>query len=303
MYALRAHGTVSDALRYEEAPVPQPGTGDVLVRVLAASFTPGELEWPSTAVDRVGHDRLPAIPSHEFCGVVAAVGFGASGWSVGDEVFGICDWYRDGAAAQYVAVEARNLARKPVRCSATEAASLSLAGLTALEGLRRHAAVAPGETVLVVGAAGGVGVYAVQLARHFGARVVGAGRVRQERAIRALADEFVDIERDDWTDVLDEVDVVFDLVGGRVLERLVAQRHERTRTVSIVEPGEGVRFFVVEADRSALADLAELVDTGAIRPVVGATAPVADGVREFVDRRAVAGKTVLTVPDGDDAFT
>ncbi len=113
MYALRIHeqGT-SEGLAYEEAPVPEPGTGDVLVRVHAASFTPTELAWTSTWVDRLGHDRRPVIPGHEVSGTVESLGSGTTGFAVGDAVYGLTDWYRDGTLATHVAVEARNLAPK-----------------------------------------------------------------------------------------------------------------------------------------------------------------------------------------------
>src|SRR5947199_5202062 len=132
MHALRAHEQGGpEGLSYEESPVPEPGTGDVLVRAHAASFTPTELSWPSTWVDRNGHDRRPVIPGHEVSGVVEALGYGTSGLSIGEAVYGLTHWYRDGAAAELVAVEARNLAPKPAPLSHADAASCALAGLTA----------------------------------------------------------------------------------------------------------------------------------------------------------------------------
>src|SRR6266566_2426677 len=151
------------------------GIGDVLLRVQATSFTPDELDWPSTWVDRAGHDRRPAIPGHEVAGVVAELGMGTTGFSVGDAVYGLTDWYRDGAAAEYVAVEARNLARRPA-LDPVQAAAVPLAGLTAYQALFDHGRLATGQTVLVHGASGGVGTFAVQLARAAGARIVATGR-------------------------------------------------------------------------------------------------------------------------------
>src|SRR4051812_938666 len=133
MHALRAHE--ADDLRYEQAAEPIPGIGDVLVRVHAASFTPTEMGWPSTWVDRAGHDRRPAIPSHEVSGVVTALGYGTTGLAIGDAVYGLTDWYRDGAAAEYVAVEARNLALKSATLNHTDAAAVPMAGLTAFQAL------------------------------------------------------------------------------------------------------------------------------------------------------------------------
>jgi NADPH:quinone reductase-like Zn-dependent oxidoreductase len=120
-----------DQLVYESAPTPEPGTGDVLVEVHAASYTPGELRWPSTWIDRSGHDRTPVIPCHELSGVVCSLGFGATGLSIGDEVYGLTDWYRDGAAAELIAVEARNLALRPQSVDHPASSTLPLAGLTA----------------------------------------------------------------------------------------------------------------------------------------------------------------------------
>jgi hypothetical protein len=122
MHALRIHARAGpEALIYEPAAVPEPGMGDVLVHVNAASFTPTELSWPATWVDRAGRDRTPVIPGHEVCGTVAALGYGTTGWDVGDAVFGLTDWYRDGTLAEYVAVEARNLAAKPAGFADVEA--------------------------------------------------------------------------------------------------------------------------------------------------------------------------------------
>src|SRR6185295_12459926 len=177
MRALRAHERGdADRLVEEETGIPSPGIGDALVRVHAASFTPTELEWPSTWVDRAGHDRRPAIPGHEVSGVVTALGYGTTGVAVGDAVYGLTDWYRDGAAAEYVAVEARNLTRKPDRLDHRTAATVPMVALTCQQGLFDLGHLSPGQTVAVLGAGGGVGTFAVQLARAAGARVVAVAR-------------------------------------------------------------------------------------------------------------------------------
>jgi NADPH:quinone reductase-like Zn-dependent oxidoreductase len=301
MHALRVHGTRDPGqLRYEEAPVPVPAIGEVLVRVAAASFVPTELSWPSTSSDRAGRNRLPTIPAHEVSGVVEGLGYGTTGWDVGDRVFGMCDWYRDGAAAEYVAVEARNLAAKPSRWSDTDTASVPLAGLTAWQALLTHGRLAGGETVLVTGAAGGVGVYAVQLARCFGGRVIGAGHAQQEAVVRELgAHEFVDLDRDDWVDIVADVDVAFDLVGARVLDQLTKARRDHTRVVTVVEPRDGAVFFVVEPDRPTLTELARMIDAGDLRPVVGAVTPLSQAATAFAQKGGVTGKSVLEVSSVD----
>src|ERR671935_963169 len=215
MHALRLQERGGpEKLVYEEAPTPFVGIGDVLLRVHAASFTPTELTWPSTWVDRRGNDRRPVIPAHEVSGIVAALGDGTTGASVGEAVYGLTDWYRDGAAAEYVAVEARNLAPKPTSLSHVEAAAIPMAGLTAWQALFDHGGLAVGQTALIHGAGGGVGVCAVQLARAAGAVVIGTGRAWARELVGELgADRFVDLEHERFEDVVGQVELVFDLVG------------------------------------------------------------------------------------------
>src|SRR4051795_7034124 len=233
MYALRLHEISGpEGIAYEQAPPPSPGIGDVLVRVQAASFTPTELGWPSTWVDRSGHDRRPVIPGHEVSGVVTALGYGATGVAVGDAVYGLTDWYRDGAAAEYVVVEARNLARKPDPLDHRTAAVVPMVGLTAQQALFDHGALAQGQTVAVLGAGGGVGTFAVQLARAAGARVVAVARAWASDLLRELgAEVYVDVDRTPFG----EVDLVFDLVGGETLRRACAAIKPGRAVVSVVE--------------------------------------------------------------------
>jgi NADPH:quinone reductase-like Zn-dependent oxidoreductase len=293
MHALRGSQPGGpEELVYEEAPVPTPGTGDILVRVSAASLTPTELTWASTWVDRRGLDRRPVIPCHEVSGVVVERGYGAAHFEVGDEVFGLTDWYRDGAAAEYVAVEARNLAHRPRRCSPVEAAAVSLAGLTAWQALFDYGRLATDGSVLITGATGGVGAIAVQLALGAGATVIAAGHGSQAHLAAELgAKEFIDVDDPNWAQHAGKVDVAFDLVGGRVLDEL-ARAGIAGRVVSVVDPHEGAVFFVVEPDRAALAEIARHLDEGTVRPVIGLTVPLADGRSAFQAER-VAGKRVL----------
>jgi NADPH:quinone reductase-like Zn-dependent oxidoreductase len=163
-------------LSLTESPYPYAAGGDVIVRVHAAGFTPGELDWPTTWSDRTGRDRTPSVPGHDLSGVVVELGFGTTSLTVGQRVFGLTDWTRDGSLAEYVAAEARNLAPLPGDVHHTVAAALPISGLTAWQGLFDHGRLAAGQTVLIHGAAGGVGSIAVQLAREVGARVIGTGR-------------------------------------------------------------------------------------------------------------------------------
>lgn len=306
MAALRLHERGGpELLRYEQASVPFVGIGDVLVRVRAASFTPTELGWPETWVDRAGRERLPTIPAHEASGEVVALGYGTSGVEIGAEVFALTDWYRDGAAAEYVTVEARNTAPKPGTLDHAAAAAVPLAGLTALEGLFRHGGLEAGPSVLVHGAGGGVGTFAVQLAAAAGAKVVATGHAWARELVLGLgAEEFVDVEQERLQEA-GEVTVVLDLVGGELLARSWPLVAAGGIVVSAVEAAvaetareHGVRgvFFVVEPSQPRLAELAR-IDAGELRPVVGEVPPLERGPEAFERKRAggVAGKTVLVV--------
>jgi NADPH:quinone reductase-like Zn-dependent oxidoreductase len=311
MRALRMHERGGpEGLSYEQAPMPEPGTGDVLVRVRAASFTPTELTWTSTWVDRLGHDRRPVIPGHEVSGVVEALGFGTTRFAVGDAVYGLTDWYRDGTLAEYVAVEGRNLAPKPPGLDYVRAAALPMPGLTAWQALFVHGGLSGGQTVLIHGAGGGVGSVAVQLARAAGARVIATGRAGVRDLVTELgAERFVDLDRERFEDVAQAVDLVVDLVGGETLRRSGATVREGGVVVSAVEDppawpdgvgrARGV-YFVVEPDRPGLEELARRADAGALRPVVEEVLDLADGARAFGDKRrgGVRGKVVLRISDG-----
>jgi NADPH:quinone reductase-like Zn-dependent oxidoreductase len=307
MEALRAQARGGpESLIYDERVLPpSPGIGDVLLEVRAASFTPTELEWPSTWVDRAGKARTAPIPAHEVSGVVAALGYGTTGFAVGDEVYGLTDWYRDGAAAGYVAVEARNLAPKPRSLDHERAAAVPLAALAAWQALFEHGGLSPGQSVLIHGAGGGVGVFAVQLARRAGAHVVATGRAWAEDLVRGLgAEEFIDTERRRFKEVAGEIDVIFDLVGGEIRRRSWALLKPGGVLVSVVEPpeeagrpGTGGVFFVVEPDRAALTELARRIDAGELRSIVGEVFPLERGREAFEAKRrsGVPGKAVLRV--------
>jgi NADPH:quinone reductase-like Zn-dependent oxidoreductase len=310
MHALRVHEqTGLEGLTYEDAPTPEPGTGDVLVRVHAASFTPTELTWASTWVDRLGHDRRPVIPGHEVSGTVEALGWGTTGFAVGDAVYGLTDWYRDGALAEYVAMEARNLAPKPASLDHVQAAALPMPGLTAWQALFVHGGLSEGQRVLIHGAGGGVGTVAVQLARAAGAHVIATGRAwARDRVIELGAERFVDLDRERFEDVAEGVDLVVDLVGGEILQRSAVTVKEGGIVVSVVEDppaqldevrrARGV-YFVVEPARSELEELARRADAGDLRPVVGEVFDLADVGKAFEAKAGggVPGKVVLRIWD------
>jgi NADPH:quinone reductase-like Zn-dependent oxidoreductase len=291
-------------LELGEMPYPHAAENDVVVLVHAAGFTPGELDWPATWTDRSGRDRTPTVPGHEVAGVVAELGYGTTGLAVGQRVFGVTDWCRNGTLAEYVAVEARNLTPLSDGVGAVEAATLPISGLTAWQGLFTHGQLLSGQTVLIHGAAGGVGSVAVQLAREAGARVIGTGRGAHRQTVLGLgADAFVDLEVDQLEGV-GEVDVVLDVMGGEILQRSAALVRSGGALVSIAEPPASLPdrravFFVVEPDRAGLAELELRLRDGRLRPVVGTTYALDDAVAAFDPTRRSHGKPIIRVTEGD----
>ncbi|MFF2431729.1 NADP-dependent oxidoreductase [Streptomyces mirabilis] len=282
-----------------ERPEPKAAGNDVLVEVHASGFTPGELEWPSTWVDRLGRDRTPSIPGHEVAGVVSALGYGTRGLSVGQRVFGLADWTRDGTLAQYVAIEARNLAPLPGDVDFTVGASLPISGLTAWQGLFVHGRFQEGQSVLVHGAAGGVGSMVTQLARQAGAYVIGTGRTADRQAAMEFgAQEFVDLGNDPLEDV-GGVDLVFDVIGGDIGKRSAGLVRAGGMLVTIAgptetQPRDGLAVdFVVEADRAQLAEIVQRVRDGRLRTNIGQVVTLDDAVSSFNPAERVKGKTIV----------
>jgi NADPH:quinone reductase-like Zn-dependent oxidoreductase len=303
MRAIRIHAQAGpEALAVEEAPYPHTSENDVVIKVHAAGFTPGELNWPSTWKDRAGRDRTPVIPGHEVAGEVAELSMGTTGLTVGQRVFGLTDWARDGTLAEYVAVEARNLAPLPASIDYIGGAALPMAGLTAWQALFDHAGLRPGQTVLIHGAAGAVGDVAVQLAREVGALIIGTGRERDRAAVlEAGAERFAATDGDRFEDAAGQVDVVLDMIGGEVLDRSAAVVRPGGTLVSVtapprVRPAEGrAVFFVVEPNRGQLAELARWVQRGKLTPKVGAVRPLGETRDAFLRKQGIPGKTVIQV--------
>jgi NADPH:quinone reductase-like Zn-dependent oxidoreductase len=283
----------------EERPEPRAAINEVVVRVHASGFVPTELTWPSTWTDRLGRDRTPAIPGHEFAGVITALGYGTRGLSVGQRVFGVGDWYRDGSLAEYVAVEARNLAPLPGDVDFAAAASLPISGLTAWQGLFDHGRLESGQSVLVHGAAGAVGTMVTQLAREFGAWVIGTGRAPDRRkALDFGAREFVDLEHDALEDV-GAVDLVFDAIGGEIGARSARMVREGGTLVSIVgpsaaRPADGLSVdFVVEPDRLQLLEIVQRVRDGRLETNIASVARRDDAVAALNPTERRTGKTII----------
>lgn len=297
--------TVSDpaagvhGMSLADRPTPHAAENDVIVRVHAAGFTPGELEWPATWTDRAGRDRTPSVPGHELAGIVTELGYGTTGLTVGQRVFGMADWARDGTLAEYVAVEARNLAPLPMGIDYTVAAALPISGLTAWQGLFDHGHLTTGQTVLVHGVVGSAGSMAAQLARSVGAYVIGTGRSSHRASALDLGvDRFVDLETERLEDV-GEVDLVFDVIGGDIRDRSTSLVRAGGSLVTIAGPpaiqpenGRAV-FFVVEPDRERLADLARRVAAGELRPSVGAVKSLAEAPAAFAEPGS--GRTIIRI--------
>lgn len=308
MTALRAHRRGGpEVLVVEQAPVPAPTTGEVLVAVHAAAITFDELTWQETWV-RDGVDRTPVIPSHEVSGVVAAIGNGVTEFSPGDEVYGLTPFDRDGAAAEFVAVPATDLAARPTSVSHVVAAALPLAGLTAWQALVDHAKVQRGAKVLVLGGAGGVGAFTVQLAHLFGAEVSATVRSDVAELVRGFgADHVIDTRAETFEDAGRSYDVVIDTVGGETLDRAFTVLRPGGRLVTLSAPpptgkadefGVSAIFFIVLSDHDQLTKLAELVDTSGLQVEIADTFPLVEGRAAFESGRATnrpAGKTVLVV--------
>jgi len=295
----QAAGTAG--MKLMERPEPKAAINDVIVRVHASGFVPTELTWPSTWADRLGRDRTPSIPGHELAGVVTALGYGTTGLSVGQRVFGLADWYRDGTLAEYLAIEARNLAPLPGDVDFTVGASLPISGLTAWQGLFDHGRLRAGQSVLVHGAAGAVGSAVAQLAREFGAYVIGTGRTADSQKARDFgAQEFVDLGKDTLEDV-GPVDLVFDLIGGDIGKRSARLVRAGGTLVSIVGPAEarptdGLAVdFVVEADRAQLGEIVQRVRDGRLRTNIGTVAALDDAVAAFNPTERHTGKTIIRV--------
>jgi NADPH:quinone reductase-like Zn-dependent oxidoreductase len=284
-----------------ERPEPAAAINDVIVEIHASGFVPTEMEWPSTWTDRAGRDRAPSILGHELAGVVTALGYGTTGLSLGQRVFGLADWHRDGTLAEYVAIEARNLAPLPGDVDFTVGASLPISGLTAWQGLFDHGHLRAGQTLLAHGAAGAVGTMVTQLAREAGAYVIGTGRAAdRQKALDFGAHEFVDLGGDTLEDV-GAVDLVFDVIGGDVQERSAALIRAGGTLVSVVGPPEArpadgrAIDFVVETDRGQLGEIVQRVRDGRLRTNIGDIAPLDDAVAALNPSGRRNGKTIIRV--------
>jgi NADPH:quinone reductase-like Zn-dependent oxidoreductase len=286
-------------MKLVERPEPKGAINDVIVQVHASGFVGTELEWPSTWTDRLGRNRTPTIPGHELAGVITALGYGTTGLSIGQRVFGLADWYRDGTLAESLAIESRNLAPLPGDVDFTVGASLPISGLTAWQGLFEHGRLRAGQSVLAHGAAGAVGSMVTQLARLAGAYVIGTGRAAdRQKALDFGANEFVDLANDTLEDI-GGVDLVFDLIGGDIGKRSARLVRAGGALVSIVGPAEvkpadGLAVdFVVEADRAQLSEIVQRVRDGRLRTNIGTVSTLDEAVAAFNPTERRSGKTII----------
>ena len=288
-------------MKLVERPEPRPAINDVVVQVHASGFVNTELDWPSTWTDRANRERTPSILGHEVAGVVTTLGYGTTGLTIGQRVFGLTDWYRDGSLTEYVAVEARNLAPLPGDVDFTVGASLPISGLTAWQALFEHGRLRAGQRVVAHGAAGAVGSIVAQLAREFGAHVIGTGRAAdRQKALDFGAHEFVDLDQEELEGIGD-VDLVVDLIGGDIGKRSARLVRAGGTLVSIVgppqaRPVDGLAIdFVVEADRAQLGEIVQRVRDGRLRTNIGTVSTLDEAVASFNATGRRAGKTIVRV--------
>jgi NADPH:quinone reductase-like Zn-dependent oxidoreductase len=288
---------------YADAPSPRPGEGEVLIRVHAAAVTPTEFFWFSTSKTRTGTPRpLPVIPGHEFSGEVVALGAGVNEVSVGELVYGLTDWFRDGVQAEYSVARVAEFARKPPGVDHLQAAVAPISALTAWQGLFERARLTAGQHVLIHGAAGAVGVFAVQLARWRGARVTGTVSAANLDFVRGLgADDVIDYRAQRFENVVRDIDVVFDGVGGETLERSWGVLKPGGTLITIASSSENATdertraaFFIVETSKPQLEEVARLIDSGALHPIVDSVFPLAEA-RQAYQHKPLRGKVALQV--------
>jgi NADPH:quinone reductase-like Zn-dependent oxidoreductase len=311
MKAIRIHGRGGpDRLVYEDAPQPHPDAGEVLVRVYAAGVIATELSWSETYQSKAGSPRSLPIPGHDLSGVVEEVGPGVTTLARESEVYALTAFDRDGAEADYTIALPSELAPKPRSLDYVQAAAVPLTALTAWQAFFVHAGLVAGQTVLIHGAAGGVGVFAVQLARWAGAQVIATASARNRDFLRELgANEIIDYTTTRFEEVVHDVDLVFDMVGGDTLQRSWQVVKQGGILVSVVSPrpsfeeakAHGVRpvWFVVEPNREQLIQIGALIDAGRIRPIIETVLPLAQARQAYEQgaRGHTRGKIVLRVVD------
>ena len=311
MKAIRMHGRGGpERLVYEDVPQPHPGQGEVLVRVYAAGVIATELKWDETYETTAGDPRALPIPGRDLSGVVEEVGSGVTTLVKGSEVYAMLGYGRDGAEAEFTLALPDELVPKPRTLDFVQAAAVPLTALTAWQAFFEHASLVAGQTVLIHGAAGGVGVFAVQLARHAGAQVIATASARNRDFLRELgASTVIDYTTTRFEEVVHDVDLVFDLVGGDTLVRSWQVVKPGGVLVSVVSPrpsfaeakAHGVKpvWFIVEPNREQLIQIGTLIDAGQIRPIIETILPLSQAQQAYEQgaRGHTRGKIVLRIVD------
>jgi len=294
-----------EVLQYGDVPDPVAGAGEVLADVHAASVNAAD--WKMRAGSYAPVARFPYVPGRDFSGVVAALGDGVGDFKAGDPVFGVCDAGQEGAYAEKIAIKAAIVARKPDALSHPECAALALAGLTALVSIEDTLQLASGETILIQGGAGGVAGFAIQIAKHIGARVVTTASAVNHAYVRALgADEVIDYRTEDFTRKVSACDAVFDTVGGEVALKSFAVLRSGGRAAFIASgasappsPRPDVRAYRprVGRDRRHLERIVALVLSGAVRAPEIKLYPLSEAAAAHAvsEGRHFRGKLVLHV--------
>ena len=310
MRAIRLANATDGVVKFVEAEVPQPkaGPSEVLVRVRAAGVISTEVIWSPTTHTKDGAARTNAILAHEFSGVIAEAGSDVPGFRVGQEIYGMNDWYADGALAEYCVAKPSDIAPKPAKLSHVEAASVPISALTAWQGLIDRGHLQAGQRVLIHGASGGVGVFAVQLARDLGAYVIATASARNRDFVKQLgANEFIDYMSQHFDELTSDIDLVFDSVGGETFARSFRVIKPGGRVVTIAASAEAevatderkkAAYFIVEPNQSQLIEVAKLIDKGKLKTVVDAVVPLADAASAYdgsLKNRQGRGKVVVEI--------
>ena len=283
--------TQGPALIAVELPQPQPAAGEILIRVYAAGVTPTELGWYPTTQTKDGMPRKGAVPGHEFSGVIAALGQNTSGFEIGQEVYGLNDWFADGATAEFCVTQLTSIAPKPTTLTHEEAATVPIGALTAWQGLLERTKIQHGERVLVHAAAGSVGIFAVQLARLHGAHVIATASSRNLKLVAELgAAEVIDYQTSRFEEQTQKVDVVFDGVGGETLDRSRGMLKPGGRLVTIVDDRDKDLFFIVEPNQTQLIEVGKLLDAGKMKTFLGAVVPLTEASSAYSGGIAKTGK-------------
>lgn len=303
MKSFQVNSAQEPVLVEKDIPRPVPQKGEVSIRVRAAGVTPTELIWYPTLHTKTGEQRIGAVPSHEFSGEIAEIGEAVTGVSIGDEVYGMNDWFADGALAEYCITSVEWIAPKPKSLSHAEAASVPIGALTAWQGLFERSQLQPGERVLVHGGAGAVGIYAVQMARALGAHVITTVSPRNFEFVQELgAGEVIDYKATPFDSIVRDIDVVFDGVGGDTLQRSWNVLKPNGRLVTIAADSENTSdertkraFFIVEPNRQQLIEIGNQLDSGKLEAVVDTVIPFSEASSGYAGKAAKRGRGKVVI--------